>query len=204
MRMCWTFKWLVGVAVCFASCWALLAQEPNCGEIAAMARMTRARSSAMLAAEKQRAEGSYRTQAVFAVRSFELHPTKQSAAVLLHLIPKDDGQQTTWMTLGDSLCSGEPLADMKLLGRVRDALPHDLAKAVLLAPEMLPVYVAYALTSIQDPHSDYAVQMQTVCRVKHPEFVKSVEELPSDKKDWFIKHVLNPEGCHVLALPEAE
>jgi hypothetical protein len=46
--------------------------------------------------------------------------------------------------------------------------------------------------------------MQTVCRDKHPEFMKAVEELPSDKRDWFIKHVFNPQCCHALTLPEAE
>jgi hypothetical protein len=46
--------------------------------------------------------------------------------------------------------------------------------------------------------------MQSVCRAKHSEFVKVVEGLPADKRDWFVKHILNPEGCHALALPEAE
>jgi hypothetical protein len=48
------------------------------------------------------------------------------------------------------------------------------------------------------------MQMQTVCRGKHAEFMKAVEELPSGKRSWFIKHVFNPQGCHALALPEAE
>jgi len=46
--------------------------------------------------------------------------------------------------------------------------------------------------------------MQTVCRVKHAEFLKAVDELSSEKRNWFEGHILNPEGCHVLALPEAE
>jgi hypothetical protein len=69
---------------------------------------------------------------------------------------------------------------------------------------MLPRYVAYASISVHDPHSDYAVQMQAVCRAKHSEFVKAVERLQKDQRDWFVKHVFNPEGCHALALREAE
>lgn len=129
---------------------------------------------------------------------------KSAAVLLLNLIPVDDAQHTTWMTLGDALCSAESVADMKSLGGLGERLPHDLAKAVLLVPDKLPGYIAYASTSVQDPHSDYAVQMQTVCRAKHPEFAKAVEGLPADKRDWFVKHVLNPDGCHALALPEAE
>jgi hypothetical protein len=93
---------------------------------------------------------------------------------------------------------------MKSLGRVGDRLPRDLAQAVMLVPDRLPGYVAYAATSVHDPHSDYAVRMQTVCRAKHTEFLKAVEGLPTDQRSWFVNHVLNPDGCHVLALPEAE
>ena len=170
-----------------------------------MAKMAHAESSAAVTGEKQKAGDSYRAQVVFAARSLELRPVDKKAAVLLlSLIPQDDGQHTTWMTMGDSLCDAESVADMKSLGRLGDRLPHDLARAVLLVPDKLPSYVSYAPTSVQDPHSDYAVQMQTVCRAEHPEFVKAVEGLPTDKRDWFVKHVLNPDGCHALALPEAE
>ncbi len=106
--------------------------------------------------------------------------------------------------MGDSQCSAESLADMKSLGGLGERLPRDLARAVLLVPDKLPSYVSYAPISVQDPHSDYAVQMQAVCRAEHPEFVRAVEGLPTDKRDWFVKHVLNPDGCHALALPEAE
>lgn len=198
-------KVFAAVVICMAFCGALFAQEPNCNEIAAMARMARAKSSAALTAEKQKAGNSYRARVIFAARSLEFHRTGQRAAVqLLNLIPKDDGQQNTWMTLGDSLCSSETVFDMKSLGRLGASLPHGLSKAVLLVPNKLPDYVAYALISTQDPHSDYAVQMQTVCRDKHPEFMKAVEELPSDKRGWFLKHVFNPQGCRALAQPEAE
>jgi len=199
------FKVFAPAALCVAFCGALFAQEPNCDEIAAMARMARAKSSAALTAEKQKAGNSYRAQVIFAARSLEFHRMERRAAVqLLNLIPKDDGQQNTLMTLGDSLCNSETVSDMKSLGRLAEGLPHGLARAVLLVPNKLPDYVAYALISTQDPHSDYAVQMQTVCRGKHSEFMKAVDELPSDKRGWFIKHVFNPPGCRALALPEAE
>lgn len=198
------FKGLLGLLVCFFSSGMLLAQDLDCGQIGAMARMVRAKSSAGLTMEKRKAGDSYRAQLVFASRLLELHPTEQHAVLLLNLIPKGDEQQTVWMTLGDSLCSAEPVSDMKSLGRLGESLPRNLARAVLLVPDKLPGYVAYAPTSVQDPHSDYAVQMQTVCRGKHAEFVKAVEGLPTDQRDWFVKHVLNPEGCHALALPEAE
>jgi hypothetical protein len=146
-----------------------------------------------------------RVQIVFAARSFELQPADKSAAVLLlNLIPQDDAQHTILMTLGDSLCDKESVAEMKSLSQIGERLSRDLAKAVLRAPDKLPRYVSYASTSVQDPHSDYAVQMQTVCGARHSGFVKAVDDLPADQRDWFLKHVFNPEGCHALALPEAE
>lgn len=205
MKTTHIFKWLFALIVCAVLSSGLFAQEPSCEQVASMASMARSRSSIALAVEKRKAGDSYRAQVVFASRLLELHPKEKSAAIqLLNLIPKDDAQQTTWMTLGDSLCSAETVADMKSLGRIGESLPRNLAKAVLLVPDKLPGYVSYASTSVRDPHSDYAVRMQTVCRAKHAEFVKAVEGLSTDKKDWFVRHVLNPEGCRALALPEAE
>lgn len=198
-------KWLVTLIVCLAMSSGLLAQELGCDQIASMARMARSRSSLALTQEKQKAGDSYRAQVVFASRLLELNPKdKRAAVLLLDLIPKGDAQQTIWMTFGDSLCSSESVTDMESLGRQGENLARNLARAVLLVPEKMPSYVSYALTSTLDPHSDYAVQMQTVCRVKHAEFIKAIEELPSDKKGSFVKHVLNPERCKPLALPEAD
>jgi len=41
-------------------------------------------------------------------------------------------------------------------------LPQDLAKAVLLVPEKMREYVAYAYPSCADPEGDYALQMQAI------------------------------------------
>lgn len=201
-------------AICFCSVLlfmlslASLAQDgPDvpCNEVHAIALTSRASSLAELDKTKQSAGNSYRARMVFFARSFELQPGSRDAAVsLLNLLPQNDAQHTTLMTLGDSLCDGESVAEMKSLSRLGERLPRDLAKAVLLVPDKLPSYVGYASTSVGDPHSDYAVQMEAVCRAKHSEFVKAVEGLPTDQRDWFVKHILNPDGCHALALPEAE
>jgi hypothetical protein len=176
-----------------------------CNQVHTIARISDANSLAMLAKIEKKARSSYRAEIVFAARSFELQPNDRRVAVLLlNLLPHDDTQHTILMTLGDSLCDGESVSEMKSLSRIGEHLARSFAKAVLLAPDMLPKYVAYASISVQDPHSDYAVQMQPVCRAKRSEFAKAVEGLPTDQRDWFVKHVFNPEGCRALALPEAE
>jgi len=176
-----------------------------CSQVHAMARMALARSQRALTTARHDAEGGYRAEIVYAARFFELQSGDRNAAVrLLKLLPQDDAQHTVLMTLGDSLCDGESVAEMASLSRLGERLSRDFAEAVLLAPEMLSKYVAYASASVQDPHSDYAVRMQSVCQAKHSEFVKAVEELPADQREWFVNHILNPEGCHALALPEAE
>jgi hypothetical protein len=196
---------LLASGLCLMSVAVLAAQEPNCREILAMAKMTHATNLAEIAVENEKAGHSYRAQVVLAARSFELRPEdKSDALALLNLIPQDDGQHTTWVTMGDSLCDDETVPEMKSMERLGKHLPRDLAKAVLLVPAKMPSYVGYASTSLGDPHSDYAVQMEAVCRANHQEFLNAVEALPADKREWFVKHVLNPGGCHALALPEAE
>lgn len=181
------------------------AKSVPCDRLAAIAQMARANSISVLIKAKRNAGNSYRAEVVFGARSFELRPGNVRAAItLLKLIPQNDEQHLTLMTLGDSLCDRESVIEMMMQSRIGERLSHDFSKAILLAPEMLPRYVSYASTSVQDPHSDYAVQMQTVCETRHTEFVKAVDGLPTDQRDWFVRHVFNPDGCHALALPEAE
>lgn len=181
------------------------AQELKCKQVEANARMTRAESTKVLLDAKQHAGDDYRAQIVFAYRSFQLHPRTQSAAErLLALIPKTEEQQRVVMTLGDSLCDGESMDDMGSLSRVNEGLARQLRKAVELAPQFMPAYVEYSLEAATDPHSDYAVEMQRVCQRNHGAFVRAVKQLPVEKAREFKEHIMKPEGCRVLAIPEAE
>jgi len=197
--------WLFLVAVCSISARGSFCQEATCHEIESLAKIARTRSTDALSREKRSAGDNYRAQVVFAARLFELRPRDKSAAILLlKLIPQDDAQQTILMTLGDSLCDSEVISDMKSLGRLRDALPRQFAGAVLLVPSSMPAYIAYSLTATLDPHSDYAIHMQRVCRQAHAEFMSAVSLLPSEKRESFTRHILDPKGCRAIALPESE
>ena len=74
MRTNRLFQSLLVVVLCAASSGVLAAQEQGCGEIVAMAGIARARSSATMAAHKQKAGDSYRAQVVSAARALELRP----------------------------------------------------------------------------------------------------------------------------------
>jgi hypothetical protein len=196
---------VVALTFLLAPCKVLPAQKPNCGEIDAIAKMARAISTAELAAHKLNAGESYRAQLVYAAKLTELAPQRQDAAVLLlNLIPQDEQQQHVVMTLGEHHCETESYHEMKMLAQLEERLPRDLARAVLMVPAKIPEYVAYSVTSVEDPHSDYAVQMQKVCRAKHEEFYDAVTKLPRDKRDRFLKYVFDLDGCNALTLPEAQ
>jgi hypothetical protein len=196
---------VVALTFLLAPCKVLSAQKPNCGEIDAIARMARAVSTAELAAHKLNAGESYRAQLVYAAKLIELAPQRQDAAILLlNLIPKDEQQQHVLMTLGEHHCETESYHEMKMLAQLEERLPRDLARAVLMVPAKIPEYVAYSVTSVEDPHSDYAVQMEKVCRAKHAEFFDAVTKLPREKRDRFLKYVFDFDGCNALSLPEAQ
>lgn len=205
MKTIWTAKWICTLALYSVLCAALSAEEPGCAEIHAISGMAGAQSTALLMAWKQKAGVSYRARVVFAFRFFELHPSDQSAAsAVLELIPKNREQDSTWHETGALLCETEASEDMILLGKFGVGLPHDLARAVSLVPAKMLDYVSYANTSCGDPHSDYAVRMQKVCRSKHREFIKAVDQLPPDAKKWFLSSTFNPNECRALAFPEAD
>jgi hypothetical protein len=100
------------------------------------------------------------------------------------------------MTLGEHHCETESYHEMKMLAQLEERLPRDLARAVLMVPAKIPEYVAYSLTSVEDPHSDYALQMEKVCRAKHAEFFDAVAKLPREKRDRFLKYVFDLDGCN--------
>jgi hypothetical protein len=186
-------------------CGTLSAEEPNCSEIHAIAGMAGAKSTALLMSWKQKAGISYRAKVVFALRFFEFHPSDQRAAsAVLVLIPTNREQDSVWHETGALLCQNESSEDMIVLGKFGVRLPHDLARAVLLVPGKMFDYVSYANTSCGDPDSDYAVQMQVVCRSKHREFMEAVDQLPADAKKWFLSSTFNPGECRALAFPEAD
>jgi len=140
---------------------------------------------------------------VYAYRAFQFHGTRSKAEALLNLIPTDEGQQTIVMTLGDSLCDGEPLKDMETLSRVNESFARELARAVILAPKFLQAYVAYSLVAVSDPHSDFAIRMSKVCQQDHSGFLNALKQLPDDKRHLFSQHVMDADHCKALALPEA-
>jgi hypothetical protein len=197
--------YVVALALLLAPCKILPAEKPNCGEIDALAKMARAISTAELAAHKLKAGESYRAQLVYAAKLLELAPQRQDAAVLLlNLIPKDDQQQQLLMTLGEHHCETESYHEMKILAQLAERLPRDLTRAVLMVSGKIPEYVTYSITSVEDPHSDYAVQMEKVCKARHAEFFDAVTKLPREKRDRFLKYVFDLDGCNALTLPEAD
>jgi hypothetical protein len=196
-RIGWFFP-----AAFFVACVAC-GQQQNCPEITSIARIARAGSLNSLAREKGKVGASYRVEVVFAARKFELNPTRKSAESLLGLIPNDDDQRLVWITLDNDLCDSESTRDMSLLDRLETRLPHDLARAVLLAPDKMVDYVAYAEEAVGNPENDYGIQMQSVCRLDHAGFLKAVAALPPKDKDWFVHHIFSPDNCKALILPEA-
>jgi hypothetical protein len=79
-----------------------------------------------------------------------------------------------------------------------------LARAVSLVPRYMDAYVRYSLLAAPNPHTDYAIQMQRVCRNLHSEFIKAVEALPKSDREWFVKSILDPKRCRAIAIPESD
>jgi hypothetical protein len=207
MKDLWIAKSVVIFAVCLTLSAGALSQESGCLDTSVMGRMARANSPSELKARKQKAGDSYRAQVIFAARMLEIDPSNKSAAEsLLGLIPdvSDEPHAAVWLELDelpDCQSGGVSMSDLKALDLLQYHLPRLLARAVLLVPNKMPEYVAFAFLGIS-PHNDFAVQTRKVCRAKHREFLKAVEELSPRDKKWFVEAVFNPDGCRTIAFPE--
>jgi len=157
-----------------------------------------------LSAARDLAGEGYGARLVSAYRWFQLQPEiKGHADSLLGLIPKTDAEQEVVMALGDSLCDQESPADMLALSRVREGLSRELALAVMRAPSFLPNYVRYSFIAVQDPHSDYAVQMVAVCQKQRPAFLHALAQLSGEDRRLFTNRILNVSSCAAIVRPEA-
>jgi hypothetical protein len=166
--------------------------------------MARANSVEGLESWKNTSGDGYRAQVVFAFRLFELKRTDPVASHLFSVLPQDEELDSVWHSFGTYLCKKETDSDIHTLADLEGRMPRDLAMAVLLSPDKMLSYISYAELSVMYPDSDYAEQMEAVCRSKHTEFVDAVSRLPDKKKNWFSTKILNPEGCHALVHPEAD
>lgn len=166
--------------------------------------MARAQSVQVLTQLGAIAGDSYSARLLFTFRMFEIQPNMNSAQKVTELIPRNHNEDGAWHSLNGFLCEQESLAEIKTLASLQARLPHDLASAVDAYPDKMYLFVSYAYDSIQDPQSDYAVQMQLVCRHKHGRFVNAVNEMPVKDRDWFITKIFDPAECRAIALPEAD
>jgi hypothetical protein len=181
------------------------AESLSCSQVAAISKMAASKSALSLTKWQKKAGDSYIAHLVYSFRAFELNPTDQQvAARLLSLVPPGEDEEPLWHTLDGFLCKEERIEEIKILAALQARFPRDIARAVVLDPKKMLDYVSYAYTSIQDPHSDYAVQMRSVCRTQHNAFVDAVNHLPSDDRQWFVNKIFNPDECRAIAVPEAD
>lgn len=197
LAMVWMF--------CDPFCSEVSAQDHSCTAIHAMAQIVRANSIAELDAWKAAAGDSRRAHGIYALRRFEIEPSDHAAAyAVLNFIPRTEDEDLEWLYLATPLCTNEELADKQVLAELDMRRPHDLATAVSLVPDKMFDYISYAEIAVQNLQSDFAEQMEGVCRSKNTEFVDAVNQLPDTRKKWFVAKIFNPDGCHALAHPEAD
>ncbi|MGD1106494.1 MAG: hypothetical protein ABR865_05575 [Terracidiphilus sp.] len=166
--------------------------------------MARAKSVDGLKAWKKTSGDGYRANVVFAFRLFELEQTAPVASALFGVLPQDEDLDSVWHSFGTYLCKEETDSDIHTLADLEGRMPRELAMAVLLSPDKMFRYISYAELSLMYPDSDYAEQMEGVCRLKHAEFVDAVNQLPATREKWFVARIFNPDGCHALAHPESD
>ena len=190
---------------CGSFCSEVGAQNQSCTAIHAMAQMVRADSVDDLNTWKDAAGDDRRARGIYVFRRFELEPMNRAAAyAVLATIPQTEEEDSEWFLLGGRLCTNEEVADMYALADLSARRPHDLAMVVILVPDKMVDYVSYAEIAVQNPDSDYAEQMETVCRSKNAEFLNAVNQLPPARKKWFVTKIFDPHRCHALAHPEAQ
>jgi hypothetical protein len=207
MKDLWTFESMMILAGALLLSVLGRAQEPGCIEISRIASLAKANSSKTLRLRIDEAGDNYRTRLVLAARLLEIDPQNRDAAnYLLNLLPKDEFslEESAWLDLSQlQQCpsGGIPDSDLKALDRLQNHLPRLAARAVILIPEKMPEYVAYAFLLI-NPESDYAVRMQEVCRVRNKQFLTALDGLSTEKKRWFVAKIFNPQACRAIWLPE--
>jgi len=181
------------------------APAQDCQATKTLAALVRSTSTLPAIPEQPSLPTEYRAQLIIAAHLYERMPTdKDRATALLNLIPKSEAQFGIWITLGDPVCDEESDKDMMTLGHLSDRLPRLVASAAIAQPTRLSELVKFAMVAQRDPHSDYAVQLERVCKLRKLDFLSAVKSMSSDERKEFVARVFNPKRCQALALPEAQ
>ena len=204
MRDIYGFWWALLLISVLKPSLALGMSVIPCNQVHAAAQIARTESLKSLAEVKKDAPSGIVIEVVAAFRAFELQPKSRTlAASLLGQIPKDETQQEVLSTLDASICDDESDTEISALARVKYGLPRLLAHAVEIAPEYMNAYLNYSLIALS-PHSDYAVQMQRVCRNRPQQLRNAIAALSKADRNWFTSVVFDPKRCRAIAVPEAE
>jgi len=191
----------------------------TCDEMQDVVTMAGARSLRALDAAKARADKRALTadaeaaaemslaRMVYAVRAFQLQPrSRQRAAALLATLPMEEKlleeqrtKEEQLFTIDAEPCDAAVEAGTQAVERIGRRLARDLARAAVLAPAQMGPYVAHAEYALENPRSDYAAGMAEVCRSRHAEFTKAVQERPAGFQQWLAASVLDPAACRALA-----
>ena len=171
------------------------AQVNRCALTASLAKVSRSTSGIEILVEEKKFGSEYIFRVVASARRLELNFDPQhAAAALLSTMPKDELQHLAWLTLGDMQCDEESMQDMQALAGVKDRLPHNVSRAVILHPEKMKDYVEFASSALDDPGSEYPLEMKDVCKAKHAEFTKAVNALSSEDRVRFA-HFFKVQNC---------
>ena len=65
----------------------------------------------------------------------------------------------------------------------------------------MDTYVVYSLIAAGDSHSDYALQVQEVCRKKSREFTMAAEKLAERDREWLSQRIFDIQRCSARLPP---
>lgn len=183
----------------------LLANELNCSELKSAIGMVHANSIGVLNKYRSTAGKSYRSNVIYSFKYFELMGSDaRGVAMVFKVLPANDQQYTVWITMGDSFCQGEKLADMALMDSFGERLPLLLSRAVIDRPSEMSKYIKFSLNATQDPHSKIVFGMRNVCLIRHSEFKEAIGNLSHSDKEWITSHIIRIDSCRPIELPESD
>lgn len=132
-------------------------------------------------------------------RRFELDTSKATAEALLQVLPTNKTQYWRW---AEHESCAAPVKDLLTVGNLFERLPRLFARAVGLSPQRLQQYIAFSAIVYEDPHNDYIIHMQVVCRRNPEAFRRVLNSLPVDQGTLISTRVFNPQNCRAIAIPE--
>lgn len=133
---------------------------------------------------------------LYAMKKFELSPTRRNSSLLMRVAPHDATSIDLWQGISATSCSSVSNSSLSTLVLFNESLPLLMSRAVLHNSKHMATYLRFNIAMKSSVDSDFLAQLSRTCRAAKKSFALGINSLGEDEKSD-LREIINTETCGV-------